>query len=257
MLTTTPHLKHPRELLVGLLLRSRGVHLPLILPDGQEAQALGDGLQVGAVVHHGPIGLHHDLRAREWHQRRGAGSQNSGARFAATATGLAGQGFKRGELDLLEVGRDGGEGEDLKAEDVEAVVRVVLHLVVLHLPFAAASGALPDHEPAFHHRVAFAAAASAPAWTCAAESSSTMHERMRVSVKGGPAFPITNTEWTTTGILAGTTSQLRLISAGSALCRRPESTTQYESADRGCFATFVDIEAFRIGFNIKLVNALK
>jgi hypothetical protein len=166
MLTTTPHLKHPRELLVGLLLRSRGVHLPLILPDGQEAQALGDGLQVDAVVHHGPIGLHHDLRARGWHQRRGAGSGIAAPGSRQRLRVSAEQGFKRGELelDLLEVGRDGGEGEDLKAEDVEAVVRVVLHLVVLRLPFAAATGALPDHEPACHHRVAFAAA-SAPAWT--------------------------------------------------------------------------------------------
>lgn len=73
----------------------------------------------------------------------------------------------RGAADLLEVGRDGGEGEDLEAEDVEAVLRIVLHLVLLlllPLDGAAGCGAMPDHEAASHHRVASAA----PAWTCAA-----------------------------------------------------------------------------------------
>jgi hypothetical protein len=43
----------------------------------------------------------------------------------------------------------------------------------------AVTGALPDHEPASHHRVSFVAA-SVLAWTCAAESNNTMQERMCV-----------------------------------------------------------------------------
>jgi hypothetical protein len=43
----------------------------------------------------------------------------------------------------------------------------------------AMTGALPDHEPASHHRVSFVAA-SVLVWTCAAESNNTMQERMCV-----------------------------------------------------------------------------
>jgi hypothetical protein len=67
--------------------------------------------------------------------------------------GIRGRG--RGEANLLDVGRDGGEGEDLEAEDVDAVLRVVLHLVLLfRVPLTGGTGgwALPDHEPASHHR---------------------------------------------------------------------------------------------------------
>jgi hypothetical protein len=49
--------------------------------------------------------------------------------------------------NLLEVGRDGGEGEDLEAEDIEAVLRVVVDRVLF------AGGGLTDHGPASHHRV--------------------------------------------------------------------------------------------------------
>jgi hypothetical protein len=45
MLTATLHLKHPRELLMRLLLR-----LPIVLADDQDAQMLEYGLQVGVVV---------------------------------------------------------------------------------------------------------------------------------------------------------------------------------------------------------------
>lgn len=86
----------------------------------------------------------------------------------------------RGEAHLLEVGRDGGEGEDLEAEDVDAVLRVVLHLVLLlRFPLAGGNGggALPDHEPASHHR-----AVPGPAWTSAAESTRT--KRMRSARDG-------------------------------------------------------------------------
>lgn len=106
----TPHLKHPRELLVGLLLRSRclrrGVRHPLLI-DGQEAQVLGDGLQVGAVVHHGPIGLHHDLREHTLASYTERGTATPGSPITVSSRG--------GGLDLLEVGRDGSEGEDLEA----------------------------------------------------------------------------------------------------------------------------------------------
>ena len=63
-------------------------------------------------------------------------------------------GFGGTRANLLEVGRDGGEREDLEAEDVDAMVRVVLHLVLLRLPLAGATGGgpLPDHEPSSHHR---------------------------------------------------------------------------------------------------------
>jgi hypothetical protein len=61
MLNVTMHLKHPCELLVRLL-HSRSLRLHIVLADDQEAHALECGLQVGAIVYHGPD-LHHDLRA--------------------------------------------------------------------------------------------------------------------------------------------------------------------------------------------------
>ena len=89
-------------------------------------------------------------------------------------------GFGGTRANLLEVGRDGGEREDLEAEDVDAMVRVVLHLVLLRLPLAGDTGGgpLPDHEPSSHHR-----AVPGPAWTFAAES--TRPKGCAVRVTGG------------------------------------------------------------------------
>jgi hypothetical protein len=168
---TSAHLNHPRELLIRLLLRpcrlrrSRSLSLLLLPGDGHEAEALGDGLQVGPVVHHGPVRLHHDLHTHTHTHRHAEIDQSRGQptnrntrgdggrwRLSRAGRGAAGGKLSQSVANLLELGRDGGEGEDLEAEDVEAVLRVVLHLVLLRLAASAAAAPLPHDEPAGHHR---------------------------------------------------------------------------------------------------------